>query len=74
MVREIRSRAFVIYFNTIFEFVGDEMFSDTYKMKLIDDVLYEVYGKVCSQIYLKILQSISNLTFRYPIRFIILRD
>ncbi|XP_025835295.1 translationally-controlled tumor protein homolog [Agrilus planipennis] len=24
---------------------GDEMFSDTYKVKLIDDVLYEVYGK-----------------------------
>lgn len=22
------------------------MFSDTYKMKLIDNVLYEVYGKV----------------------------
>jgi hypothetical protein len=22
------------------------MFSDTYKIKLIDDVLYEVYGKV----------------------------
>lgn len=26
-------------------FTGDEMFSDTYKMKLIDGVLYEVYGK-----------------------------
>lgn len=25
---------------------GDEMFSDTYKMKLIDGVMYEVYGKV----------------------------
>ncbi|CAH0393405.1 unnamed protein product [Bemisia tabaci] len=24
---------------------GDEMFSDTYKMKLVDEVLYEVYGK-----------------------------
>jgi len=23
---------------------GDEMFSDTYKMKLVDDVIYEVYG------------------------------
>lgn len=22
------------------------MFSDTYKIKLVDDVLYEVYGKV----------------------------
>lgn len=27
-------------------FTGDEMFSDTYKMKLIDDVLYEVTGKL----------------------------
>lgn len=23
---------------------GDEMFSDSYKMKLVDDVIYEVYG------------------------------
>ncbi|KAF7269354.1 translationally controlled tumor protein [Rhynchophorus ferrugineus] len=28
---------------------GDEMFSDTYKIKLIDDVLYEVYGKHISR-------------------------
>jgi len=27
-------------------FTGDEMFSDSYKMKLIDDVIYEVYGKL----------------------------
>eukprot|EP00088_Acartia_fossae_P011294 TRINITY_DN156_c1_g1_i1.p1 TRINITY_DN156_c1_g1~~TRINITY_DN156_c1_g1_i1.p1 ORF type:complete len:173 (-),score=62.94 TRINITY_DN156_c1_g1_i1:110-628(-) len=26
-------------------FSGDELFSDTYKMKLVDDCLYEVYGK-----------------------------
>ena len=25
---------------------GDELFSDIYKMKLVDDVLYEVEGKV----------------------------
>jgi len=25
------------------------MFSDTYKIKLVDDVIYEVYGKVCSR-------------------------
>lgn len=25
---------------------GDEMFSDTYKMKLVDNVVYEVYGKL----------------------------
>jgi len=30
-------------------FTGDEMFSDTYKMKLIDDVLYEVYGKLVTR-------------------------
>ncbi|XP_043261542.1 translationally-controlled tumor protein homolog [Colletes gigas] len=30
-------------------FTGDEMFSDTYKVKLIDDVLYEVYGKLVSR-------------------------
>ena len=29
--------------------VGDEMFSDTYKMKLVDDVMYEVYGKLISR-------------------------
>ncbi|XP_023023799.1 translationally controlled tumor protein [Leptinotarsa decemlineata] len=27
-------------------FTGDEMFSDTYKIKLVDEVLYEVYGKL----------------------------
>ncbi|OXU30107.1 hypothetical protein TSAR_003783 [Trichomalopsis sarcophagae] len=27
-------------------FTGDEMFSDTYKMKLVDDVIYEVYGRL----------------------------
>merc|ERR1711971_200711 len=26
-------------------FTGDELFSDTYEIKLIDDVIYEVYGK-----------------------------
>ncbi|KAF6214728.1 hypothetical protein GE061_009471 [Apolygus lucorum] len=30
-------------------FTGDEMFSDTYKMKLVDDVVYEVYGKLVSR-------------------------
>lgn len=30
-------------------FSGDEMFSDTYKFKLIDGVLYEVYGKLISR-------------------------
>ncbi|XP_054282464.1 translationally-controlled tumor protein homolog [Macrosteles quadrilineatus] len=27
-------------------FTGDEMFSDTYKMKLVDEVMYEVTGKL----------------------------
>lgn len=30
-------------------FTGDEMFSDTYKIRLIDDVLYEVYGKLVTR-------------------------
>ncbi|VVC32396.1 Translationally controlled tumour protein, conserved site,Mss4-like,Translationally controlled tumour [Cinara cedri] len=30
-------------------FSGDEMFSDTYKFKLIDGVLYEVYGKLVTR-------------------------
>lgn len=28
---------------------GDEMFSDTYKIKLVDQVLYEVYGKLVTR-------------------------
>ncbi|KAL0113675.1 hypothetical protein PUN28_012663 [Cardiocondyla obscurior] len=30
-------------------FTGDEMFSDTYKVKLVDDVLYEVYGRLVTR-------------------------
>lgn len=30
-------------------FSGDEMFSDTYKFKLLDGVLYEVYGKLVTR-------------------------
>uniref|UniRef100_A0A224XZN3 Translationally-controlled tumor protein homolog n=1 Tax=Panstrongylus lignarius TaxID=156445 RepID=A0A224XZN3_9HEMI len=30
-------------------FTGDEMFSDVYKMKLVDEVLYEVYGKLVTK-------------------------
>jgi len=30
-------------------FSGDELFSDTYPMKLVDDCLYEVYGKHISR-------------------------
>lgn len=29
-----------------FFILGDEMFSDTYKIKLVDEVIYEVYGKL----------------------------
>lgn len=28
---------------------GDEMFTDTYKMKLVDEVIYEVYGKLVTR-------------------------
>jgi len=28
---------------------GDELFSDTYKMKLVDEVMYEVYGKLLTR-------------------------
>ena len=27
-------------------YVGDELFSDTYKMTVVDDIFYEVEGKV----------------------------
>merc|ERR1712037_1049829 len=30
-------------------FSGDELFSDTYPMKLVDDCVYEVYGKHISR-------------------------
>ncbi|KAJ9588073.1 hypothetical protein L9F63_018551, partial [Diploptera punctata] len=30
-------------------FTGEEMFSDTYKMKLVDEVMYEVYDKFISR-------------------------
>lgn len=30
----------------IFDVSGDELFSDTYKVSLVDNVLYEVIGKV----------------------------
>ncbi|KAL1124271.1 hypothetical protein AAG570_002041 [Ranatra chinensis] len=30
-------------------FTGDEMFSDSYKMKLVDNVLYEVYAKLITR-------------------------
>jgi len=28
------------------KFTGDEMFSDSYKVKLVDEVVYEVYGRL----------------------------
>jgi len=43
-----RSSIFIMkIFKDIFS--GDEMFSDTYKFKLIDGVLYEVYGKLITR-------------------------
>jgi len=46
------------------------MFSDTYKIKLVDDVLYEVYGRVyiCIYVIYKVLCKRSNgITFLYLI-------
>lgn len=44
------------------------MFSDTYKIKLIDEVMYEVYGKVSFKqiifyivIYIKVLDANSAI-------------
>lgn len=37
------SKTKVDFLNVI---LGDELFSDTYKMKLVDDCVWEVYGKV----------------------------
>lgn len=34
------------------------MFSDTYKIKLVDDVIYEVYGRVCSISFIKCFKLI----------------
>uniref|UniRef100_V5GLG8 Translationally-controlled tumor protein homolog n=1 Tax=Anoplophora glabripennis TaxID=217634 RepID=V5GLG8_ANOGL len=41
-------------------FTGDEMFSDSYKMKLVDEVLYEVYGKLVQRKHGDILLEGSN--------------
>jgi len=41
-------------------FTGDEMFSDSYKMKLVDDVIYEVYGKLVSRTHGDIQLAGSN--------------
>lgn len=38
-----------MFFFNFFIFIGDEMFSDSYKMKLIDEVIYEVYGTTVSR-------------------------
>jgi len=39
---------------------GDEMFADTYKMKLVDEVIYEVYGKLISRAGDEIVLAGSN--------------
>ncbi|XP_011193439.1 translationally-controlled tumor protein homolog [Zeugodacus cucurbitae] len=39
---------------------GDEMFADTYKMKLVDEVIYEVYGKLVSRTQDEIVIAGSN--------------
>ena len=41
--------------------VGDELFSDTYPMKVVDDVFYEVEGKVCGSSYLHQTQKLISI-------------
>lgn len=38
--------------------VGDELFSDTYKMTVVDDIFYEVEGKVCCNSFIKTVITI----------------
>lgn len=45
MISQTQRNVYSLTIN-LFCFLGDEMFSDTYKIKLIDEVLYEVTGKV----------------------------
>lgn len=40
------SDIYLIHASSLLALAGDEMFSDSYKMKLVDEVIYEVYGKV----------------------------
>lgn len=39
----------MVCLNLIVYSTGDEMFSDSYKMKLVDNVIYEVYAKLVSR-------------------------
>lgn len=41
-------------------FTGDEMFSDSFKMKLVDEVVYEVYGKLVQRKHGEIALAGSN--------------
>lgn len=43
---KIRILKFLLYKLFSFFLAGDEMFSDAYKMKLVDEVIYEVYAKL----------------------------
>lgn len=52
-------------------FTGDEMFSDIYKIKLIDDVLYEVYGKVRINNFFLYLLTCCNAILRLKYVFIL---
>jgi hypothetical protein len=44
----------------VFNSTGDEMFSDTYKVKLVDEVMYEVTGKLESRSHGEIVIAGSN--------------
>ena len=41
-------------------FSGDELFSDTYRLKLVNDVVYEIYGKHISRTWEEIQLEGSN--------------
>lgn len=41
-------------------FTGDEMFTDSYKVQMVDDVLYEVYGKYVTRKHGDVILSGAN--------------
>ena len=54
-----------IYYGVIiFLHLGDEMFSDIYKIRLIGDVLYEVEGKVYIHLHVHIFISIKPCLYK----------
>ena len=57
------------YFNMkIFKdvFSGDELFSDTYRLRLVNDVAYEIYGKHISRAWADVQLEGSNASTEEP--------